>query len=300
MLQSLYPVIRETITAPAFGFALSDPVESYLRVLGDDVEKLTMSKMQRLLLRDAIQRTFMTTIMPAAETAVRACVAVSLLSCALLCCVCTRFLCVNACVFVSEQGLRRIPLRELSDIVELASGAFGSVSKAKYRGADVAIKKTKCVCMCCCISTLVVLDWFLLRTPRVASRDAAALLGEIDLLGKLGPHPHIVSVYGVCDEDRDNLCLVMELCSYGSVQAFLAAQRSAEPVSVAAPSRCRDCIPQHVVAIDVCVCVLWLLLDASLGACAGHILPISIWIDAFAPPQRDAPRYPCCESVSIE
>ncbi|KAL6054327.1 Tyrosine-protein kinase abl2 [Balamuthia mandrillaris] len=81
---------------------------------------------------------------------------------------------------------------------EIGSGAFGTVWKGKYRGADVAVK----------------------RVFRLGEQELADFHKEIELMQNLRPHPNVVQLIGVCTE-ADRICIVTEYLPQGSLLDFL-------------------------------------------------------------------------------
>ena len=81
---------------------------------------------------------------------------------------------------------------------------FGEVWRARYRGDFVAIKKVS--------------------AKSLGLVAIGALRKEADFMKKLS-HPRIVSCFGILESDG-NFCMVMELCTNGSLASFMATNDS--------------------------------------------------------------------------
>jgi hypothetical protein len=97
--------------------------------------------------------------------------------------------------------LPAIPFAELSEQSARDHGSFGLVSRAIWHGQKVAVKES-----------------------RDGGADVSAIDNEIKLYTLLfrRPHPHILTVHGVCTDCPDGKQrLVLEWCGEGSLEAYL-------------------------------------------------------------------------------
>lgn len=114
-----------------------------------------------------------------------------------------------------SQLLATIPYSALTDWSRLGNGFFGEVFRCKYLGAEVAVKKTQVV----------------------AGDDS--LERERQLLGSIDPHPYVIRVMGICDDNpMRQLMLVMEFCRPGSVKNYLTSLRKVRVIMLDSDVRC--------------------------------------------------------------
>ncbi len=116
-----------------------------------------------------------------------------------------------------QTTLRFIKYSELKFVggTALGEGATGSVRKATYNTAHVAVKVTK---------------------VRSASADDEALRREVQLFDAVGNQENVITLFGVCVDaptlptsssptasaaPTSELLLIMEYCEYGSLEDLL-------------------------------------------------------------------------------
>jgi serine/threonine protein kinase len=104
----------------------------------------------------------------------------------------------------------------LSDLRVVGGGHFGDVYSARWKRTVVAVKAAR----------------------HGAAHDFdTALSREIGVLSSLRPHPHIVTVFGVCTDAPDGrVRIVMEMCAHGSLLDLLGKS----------PTVCRGQLPRCV------------------------------------------------------
>jgi len=91
----------------------------------------------------------------------------------------------------------------------LGTGGFGAVYEAKWRGKTVAVKK---------------LPPFSDNNQPGGQVMYDALLREIALASKFDCD-RLVRVYGACTQDKDHVCLIMELCENGNLASRIYDRR---------------------------------------------------------------------------
>ncbi|KAK3696940.1 hypothetical protein RRG08_023133 [Elysia crispata] len=117
---------------------------------------------------------------------------------------------MEATTFIEE-----IDFQELDFIEVVGKGAFGVVSRAKWRGKDVAVKRIE------------------------TESEKVAFMQELKQLSRVN-HPNIVRLYGACREHP--VCLVMEYAEGGSLYNVLHGSGQQPNYSAAhAMSWCLQC-----------------------------------------------------------
>ncbi|RUS78293.1 hypothetical protein EGW08_013957 [Elysia chlorotica] len=111
--------------------------------------------------------------------------------------------------------IEEIDFQELNFIEVVGKGAFGVVSRAKWRGKDVAVKRIE------------------------TESEKVAFMQELKQLSRVN-HPNIVCLYGACREHP--VCLVMEYAEGGSLYNVLHGSGQQPNYSAAhAMSWCLQC-----------------------------------------------------------
>ncbi len=105
----------------------------------------------------------------------------------------------------SAIGPWRIDPRELDteNGLFVASGSFGEVRTASFRGTTVAVKKMK--------------------KEKVTRENCMRFVHEVEICRSLR-HPHIMQILGGCWDSADTLMIVTEYCEIGSLGRFLRHQ----------------------------------------------------------------------------
>eukprot|EP01116_Phalansterium_solitarium_P020590 TRINITY_DN611_c0_g2_i4.p1 TRINITY_DN611_c0_g2~~TRINITY_DN611_c0_g2_i4.p1 ORF type:complete len:1462 (-),score=373.43 TRINITY_DN611_c0_g2_i4:258-4643(-) len=97
---------------------------------------------------------------------------------------------------------------ELSNLEQIGTGAFGTVSTAIWRGWRVVVKKA------------ILTD----------AASNALFVKELRMMTQLRPHPNIVQLLGVCN---DPLCIVLEHAPLGSLDKYLSNRNTDVPTIIA-------------------------------------------------------------------
>lgn len=94
-----------------------------------------------------------------------------------------------------------IPVDQLTDVEIMGCpGAFGRISKAKWRGKDVIVKESN-----------------------LRPQSRGQLERELHIIAGMQPHEYLVDVLGVTwGFDRSDVRLVLEFCPFGSLSRHLA------------------------------------------------------------------------------
>ena len=106
-----------------------------------------------------------------------------------------------------SSGSLDISRDELSIGNKFGEGAFGIVSKGKWRGYGCVVKMLR--------------DDMSQETSKVAHN---CLLSELSILSGIGVHPNLVSFYGACLDDVDMPILVQEHIEGPNLQEYLDAK----------------------------------------------------------------------------
>lgn len=86
----------------------------------------------------------------------------------------------------------------------LGSGAFGSVMRSTWRGADVAVKVIQC--------------------SDITEEEINDFRREVKMVALLGNHPNVVKLVGACTKPP-RLAMVMQLCERGSVYDYVVRKK---------------------------------------------------------------------------
>lgn len=100
----------------------------------------------------------------------------------------------------SDQSLAIIAPSTLRNLTPIGQGFFGTVYRAMFRHAPVAVKKLK------------------------GNADPASIEKERRMFSSIPPHPNVLRVIAICvDPDDGSLSIVTEYYATGSVRSFLAS-----------------------------------------------------------------------------
>ena len=111
----------------------------------------------------------------------------------------------------SNPACRIIPYAELQLGQELGSGGFGTVYRAAWRSADVAVKR--------------------LHSAQLTANSRQAFVAEVETMAKLDS-PRLVHLYGACVAPAP-YCIVMEYMPKGSLYGLIHSQEQYSwPVSL--------------------------------------------------------------------
>eukprot|EP01118_Nematostelium_gracile_P019969 TRINITY_DN94_c0_g1_i1.p1 TRINITY_DN94_c0_g1~~TRINITY_DN94_c0_g1_i1.p1 ORF type:complete len:869 (-),score=231.30 TRINITY_DN94_c0_g1_i1:60-2339(-) len=110
-----------------------------------------------------------------------------------------------------ENAEWEIPFSELiftaNDLI--GSGNYGEVYKGEWRNIPVAIKK--------------------LKMGNISQKQLLEFREELALVKGLRPHMNVVKFYGACTQDIENMCLVAEFVSHGSLFALMKKRKVTLP-----------------------------------------------------------------------
>lgn len=87
----------------------------------------------------------------------------------------------------------------------IGSGNFGEVYKGEWRNIPVAIKK--------------------LKMGNISQKQLLEFREELALVKGLRPHMNVVRFYGACTQELENMCLVAEFVSHGSLFALMKKRK---------------------------------------------------------------------------
>jgi len=108
-----------------------------------------------------------------------------------------------------------IPYEELkykeSDLI--GSGNYGAVYYGQWRNAPVAIKK--------------------LKPAKINRKELQSFREEVSLVKKIRPHLNVVKFYGACTTKLNQMCLIAEYVSYGSLLQLLKSKLEIEETQIA-------------------------------------------------------------------